>query len=146
MSTLKDSSQRHSEQTALNAVPEAQFQKLVEVISRSQQNYRELIDHLDQAVFTLTLEGEVRVANRRLAEIFGVSFSGLIGHRLSEFVEAPDFGEVEHSIPGFLKKGFWSGTVLVWLRSDNRLRYFDCWLQAIANQGSPRSSAGGRGT
>ncbi len=68
---------------------EEQFKKLVEVISRSQHNYRELIDNLDQAVFTLSLEGEVRVANRRFCEILGVGFTDLIGHRLSEFVESP---------------------------------------------------------
>ena len=51
-----------------------QFQRLVEVISRSQNNYRELIDSLDQAVFTLSLEGEIRVANRRFAEVFNANF------------------------------------------------------------------------
>ena len=56
-------------------VPEEQFQKLVEVISRSQHNFRELIDNLDQAVFTLSINGEVRVANRRLCEILGVNFA-----------------------------------------------------------------------
>jgi len=50
---------------------EEQFKKLVDVISRSQHNYRELIDSLDQAVFTLSLEGEIRVANRSFAEILG---------------------------------------------------------------------------
>ena len=139
---MKGSSQKHTEQTVPSAVPEAQFQKLVEVISRSQQNYRELIDHLDQAVFTLALDGEVRVANRRLAEILSVSFSDLIGHQLSEFIEAPDLGEVEGSIPGFLKRSSWSGTVLVRLRNDNRLRYFDCWLQAIVNRGQPALVSG----
>jgi PAS domain-containing protein len=59
-----------------NAPSSEQFRKLVEVISRSQHNYRELIDHLDQAVFTLSLKGEVRVANRHFAEILQVSFSG----------------------------------------------------------------------
>ena len=53
----------------LQWVPEAQFEKLVEVISRSQSDYRELIDNLDQAVFTLSHDGEVRVANRHLADL-----------------------------------------------------------------------------
>jgi len=78
--------------------PEDQFKKLVEVISRSQHNYRELIDNLDQAVFTLSLDGEVRVANRRLAEILQVPFTGLIGHRLSEFIETPSLEEVKRSL------------------------------------------------
>src|SRR5271165_1136901 len=112
-----------------------QFQKLVDVISRSQHNYRELIDNLDQAVFTVSLEGEVRVANRRLAEILQVPFSGLIGHRLSEFVETPVLAEVKQALPQFMSSGFWSGPVLVRLKRDGKLRYFDCWLQALSEGG-----------
>ena len=67
--------------TPVVAPTAAQFKKLVEVISRSQLNYRELIDSLDHAVFTVSLDGEIRVANRRLAEILGVCFQDLIGHR-----------------------------------------------------------------
>jgi len=112
-----------------------QFQKLVDVISRSQHNYRELIDNLDQAVFTVSLEGEVRVANRRLAEILQVPFSRLIGHRLSEFVETPVLAEVKQALPQFMSSGFWSGPVLVRLKRDGKLRYFDCWLQALSEGG-----------
>src|SRR5579872_3711185 len=113
-------------------VPEQQFQKLVDVISRSQHNYRELIDNLDQAVFTLSLDGEVRVANRRLCEILGVGFTELIGHSLTEFIDSPRLGEVRESLDSFTKAGSWSGTVLVRLKGgDSGLRYFDCWLQAL---------------
>jgi PAS domain S-box-containing protein len=107
----------------------SQFQKLVEVISRSQMNYRELIDHLDHAVFTISLEGEIRVANRCLAEILGTSFKDLIGHTLSEFVAEPTLAQVRHSIPGFLKEGSWSGRIPAKLRKDGSTRIFDCWLQ-----------------
>jgi PAS domain S-box-containing protein len=116
------------------AASPGQFQKLVDVISRSQHNYRELIDNLDQAVFTLSLEGEVRVANRRLAEILQVSFPNLIGHRLSEFIETPALAEVKHALPEFISNGFWSGPVLVRLKNDSKLRYFDCWLQALSEE------------
>ena len=114
--------------------PEDQFKKLVEVISRSQHNYRELIDNLDQAVFTLSLEGEVRVANRRLAEILQVPFTGLIGHRLSEFVETPALEEVKRSLQEFVGNGFWAGPVLVRLKNESKQRYFDCWLQALSEE------------
>jgi PAS domain S-box-containing protein len=116
------------------AASPGQFQKLVDVISRSQHNYRELIDNLDQAVFTLSLDGEVRVANRRLAEILQVSFPNLIGHRLSEFIETPALAEVQHALPEFISNGFWSGPVLVRLKNDSKLRYFDCWLQALSEE------------
>src|SRR5271165_149198 len=111
-----------------------QFQKLVDVISRSQHNYRELIDNLDQAVFTLSLEGEVRVANRRLAEILQVPFTGLIGHRLSEFIETPVLEEVKRSLQEFVSNGFWAGPVLVRLKNESKQRYFDCWLQALSEE------------
>ena len=114
--------------------PEDQFKKLVEVISRSQHNYRELIDNLDQAVFTLSLEGEVRVANRRLAEILQVPFNGLIGHRLSEFIETPALEDVKRSLQEFVGNGFWAGPVLVRLKNESKQRYFDCWLQALSEE------------
>lgn len=123
-------------------VPEQQFQKLVDVISRSQHNYRELIDNLDQAVFTLSLDGEVRVANRRLCEILGVGFTELIGHNLTEFIDSPRLSEVRESLDSFTKAGSWSGTVLVRLKGDIGLRYFDCWLQALMEEDRITSVSG----
>jgi PAS domain S-box-containing protein len=124
------------------SVSEDQLAKLVEVISRSQHNYRELIDHLDQAVFTVSLEGEVRVANRRLCEILGVGFDRLIGHRLGEFVESPTLSGIRGSLESFVEAGAWSGTVPVRLPGDDNLRYFDCWLQVLADEGSGVSVSG----
>jgi len=128
-----DSPVNNSKAALAGGVPEEQFQKLVEVISRSQHNYRELIDNLDQAVFTISLDGEVRVANRRFCEILDVGFTELIGHNLSEFIESPHLAEVRGSLDRFSKAGSWSGTVLVRLKRDSALRYFDCWLQALAD-------------
>ena len=90
---------------------EAQLQKLIEVISRSQQGYRDLIDHLDQAVFTISLEGEIRVVNVRLCEILGTSFTGLIGHNLAEFLDDPSPSSIAAALPAFLKAGSWSGRI-----------------------------------
>src|ERR1700732_1586085 len=85
-----------------DSVSDAQFKKLVEVISRSQHNYRELIDSLDQAVFTISLEGEIRVANRIFAEILGEYFQNLIGHRFHEFVASPTLEEARGWLREFL--------------------------------------------
>src|SRR5580693_5775301 len=90
---------------------EAQLQKLIEVISRSQQGYRDLIDHLDQAVFTISLDGEVRVANVRLSEILGVQFRDLIGHKITEFIQEPSATAISRALPVLLKAGTWSGRV-----------------------------------
>ncbi|HTZ74738.1 MAG TPA: PAS domain-containing protein [Candidatus Aquilonibacter sp.] len=117
------------------SAPEDQFQKLIETISRSQQGFRDLIDHLDQAVFTLTLEGEIRVANARFSEILGVPFNDLIGHNLSEFVAEPSFENVSKALPAFLSRGSWSGRIRVRLRRINELMYFDCYVHAVAESG-----------
>jgi len=121
---------------------DAQLKKLVEVIARSQQNYRLLIDNLDQAVFTLSPNGELLVANARLLEILGASFQELIGHNLEEFVEEPDLARARDSLPAFLEKGSWAGIVPVRLKRGRTLRYFSCSLQAVKEGGQVASISG----
>ena len=120
---------------------EAQFKKLVEVISRSQLNYRELIDSLDHAIFTISVDGEIRVANRRMAEALGVSFQDLIGHRLDEFVAEPTLADATRELPAFLANGHWAGRIPVRL-SNSQPRYYDCWLQAICEDAEIPSICG----
>ena len=120
---------------ATPAASEEQVQKLIETISRSQQGFRDLIDHLDQAVFTLTLEGEIRVANARFAEILAVPFTDLIGHNLSEFVAEPSSENIAKSLPAFLREGSWSGRIPVRLRRSDEILYFDCYVHAVAETG-----------
>lgn len=114
---------------------EEQLQKLIEIISRSQQGFRDLVDKLDQAVFTLTLEGEIRVANVRFAEIIGVPFSDLIGHSLCEFLANPSASDIAKAVPDFLRAGSWSGRVPIRLKRTNETFYFDCYLHAATESG-----------
>jgi PAS domain S-box-containing protein len=127
---------------AAAASTEAQFKKLVEVISRSQLNYRELIDSLDHAVFTISLEGEIRVANRRFVEVLGVSFQDLIGHRLDEFIAVPTMAEALRGRDAFLQKGHWAGRISIQLKNDPRRRFYDCWLQALTDEDQMTSVSG----
>jgi PAS domain S-box-containing protein len=136
------STEKSAEPEAWVSPTEAQFKKLVEVISRSQLNYRELIDSLDHAVFTVSLDGEIRVANRRLSEILGVSFQDLIGHRLDEFVAEPSLGEATGYLDGFLERGHWAGRIAVRLKSETPKRFYDCWLQALREEDQAPSISG----
>jgi PAS domain S-box-containing protein len=142
----KRAPQRVVNQAPLDSVAapstEAQFQKLVEVISRSQLSYRELIDSLDHAVFTISLEGEIRVANRRFVEILGVSFPDLIGHRLDEFITVPTMNEALSGRDAFLEKGHWAGRISIQLKTDPRRRFYDCWLQALTDEAQLTSVSG----
>lgn len=142
MTKSKNSSAGQRQGPGSTSFSDGQFKKLVEIISRSQQNYRDLIDNLDQAVFTISLEGEVRVANRRLTELLNVSFQDLIGHRLSEFLEKPTHVEATRGFPTFAEKGHWAGRIPVRFKRENEDRYFDCWLQAIAEGGKITSVSG----
>jgi len=110
--------------------------RLVEIISRSQKNYRELIDNLDQAVFALTLDAEIRVANRRLSEIFRAPFPDLIGRRFTEFVESPTIAEAQAALKLLVATGSWQGTLPIRLKRENRIRHFLCWFQAIVEDGN----------
>jgi len=139
---MSTSSPEHPEQPGTPSVSSTQFEKLVGLIARSQHSYRALIDSLDQALFTLSPTGEVQVANLRLAEILGVSFSDLIGHGLSEFVESPSWADAERALPAFLEKGSWSGTIAVKLKREKQLRYFLCWFHAVSEKGQVASVTG----
>jgi PAS domain S-box-containing protein len=130
-----DSSQTLHDREAASPASDEQLQKLIEVISRSQQGFRELIDHLDQAVFTFTLDGEIRVANVRFSEIIGAPFADLIGHNLSEFLLEPSLVDVAKGLPAFLRSGSWHGRVPVRLKRSRELLYFDCCLQTVAEDG-----------
>ena len=123
------------QQMGAAAYSDGQIQKLIEVISRSQHGYRELIDNLDQAVFTLSAEGEVQVANRYLADLMGVTFQELIGHSLAEFLDTPTLAEAERQLPRLLKTESWSGIIPVRLKRDGQSRYFHCWLQSDVEVG-----------
>ena len=112
------------------------------MIARSQHSYRALIDNLDQALFTLSPTGEVQVANLRLAEILGVSFSDLIGHPLSEFVDSPKLAEAERALAAFVQKGSWSGTIAIKLKREKERRHFLCWFHPVMENGQLMSVTG----
>lgn len=114
---------------------DAQIEKLFEIVSQSQQGYRDLIDSFDDIVFTVTLDGQMRAANRSFADLLGVQFPDFVGHRLDEFIEEPTAAQVEQGKARFLQKLHWSGLVRVKLRRSGGIRFLDCSLQAILKDG-----------
>jgi PAS domain S-box-containing protein len=128
---------------AASAPPtEAQFEKLLHIVSRSQHGYRDLIDNLDHAVFTLTPAGHFQVANRYLAQVLGRPFQELIGHPFEEFIAEPARADVERTLPELLQLGAWAGRIPVRLVKSRELRYFDCRFQAASVQGELTSVSG----
>ncbi|MGH9713048.1 MAG: PAS domain S-box protein [Candidatus Acidiferrales bacterium] len=128
---------------AASAPPtEAQFEKLLHIVTRSQHGYRELIDNLDHAVFTLSPAGNFQVANRYLTQILGVAFQDLIGHPFEEFIAEPAPADAGRALSQLLSLGSWTGRIPLRLMKSRELRYFDCRFQALRTDGQLRSVSG----
>jgi two-component system NtrC family sensor kinase len=125
---------RGIEQRRTSPPSDQQLDKLFSVIERSQQGYRDLIDSFDDVLVAVTLDGEIRAANRSFAELVGATFQDIIGHQLSEFLQdaggdGPNL--IERTMPRFLEKRHWSGVAQVRLKMRNTVHYFECVIHAM---------------
>lgn len=119
-----------------------QAERLTALLMRSQQGYRDLIDSLDHAVFSVDLDGRVLAGNRALAEVFSVPIAAVVGRHLSEFIVEPRREELAAYLPAFRDRRCWSGVVRVRLRHRDSLRFFHCVLHAITRGGQVVGASG----
>jgi PAS domain S-box-containing protein len=112
-----------------------QLDQLGQLIARSQRSFKELIDSFDDVAFAVSLDGKLRTVNRRMAELLGIPYTEVVGHKLDEFLDEPKREDVERGLARFLDKHRWSGTVQVRLKSNRRTLYFDCVVNAIVKGG-----------
>src|SRR6267143_1138523 len=115
-----------------------QLDQLFEVISRSQQGFRDLIDSFDDVLIALSLEGEIRAVNRSFSDLVGVPFQQIIGKHITDFMEegSGDGQElVRRNLPHFLERRTWSGLVQARLKSQQSVHYFDCVAHAMVRDG-----------
>ena len=108
-----------------------QLDQLTQMIARSQRNFKELIDSLEDVALAISLDGTFRTVNRRVTEILGVPYTEIVGHKLTEFLSGDLRAESEASLSRFLEKRRWSGLVRVQVKNNSRSLYFDCVLNAI---------------
>ena len=111
-----------------------QLGQLYDVIARSQQGYRDLIDSFDDILVAVTLTGEIRAVNRSFADLVGAPFQQIIGRPLSDFLdEASGEGQnlVSRAMPRFLERRHWTGVAQIRLKSQNSVGYFDCVAHAM---------------
>lgn len=116
---------------------ETQLERLMDIVTRSQRGYRELIDSFDDLVFALSLDGELRAANKRVAEVFDLPFSEIVGRKLDDLVEEPTRGQAEKGLTRFLERRHWSGTVRVRIKRTGAVRYLECILHPILQPDAP---------
>src|SRR5574341_1840020 len=70
-----------------------QLENLLHIVTRSQENYRKLIDSLDDVMFSVTLQGEICAVNQRFAELAELPFSDIVGRNLESILEEPTLEE-----------------------------------------------------
>src|ERR1039457_2107814 len=104
---------------------EEQLDQLGQLISRSQRNFKELIDSLDDVALAVSLDGTLRTVNRRVTEILGVPYSQLMGHKLDDFLGAPPIAEEPFDLVRFLEKRTWTGVVAVQLKNNPKRFFYD---------------------
>ncbi|MGA9977389.1 MAG: PAS domain S-box protein [Candidatus Sulfotelmatobacter sp.] len=122
----------HGLQEHVGAAPsEEQLDQLSQVIMRSQRSFKELIDSFDDAACAVSLDGTLRTVNRRISELAGQTYQGLVGQKIYDFIEEPTRENVEQGLGRFLEKKRWAGTVRVRLKSSGRPLYFECVVNAI---------------
>jgi len=110
---------------------EEQLDQLGQMIARSQRNFKELIDSLDDVALAISLDGTLRTVNRRVTEVFGIPYSQLVGHKLEEFLAAPLHAEGAGTLARFVDRRHWNGVVQVQMKNQARPQYYDCVVNAI---------------
>src|SRR5215831_2687380 len=119
-------------QEHVGAAPsEEQLDQLSQVIMRSQRNFKELIDSLDDPACAVSLDGTLRTVNRRVAELTGLNYSQLVGSNVYDLLEEPAREEVQRGLGRFLERKRWAGTVRIRLKNQTRPLYFDAALNGI---------------
>jgi PAS domain S-box-containing protein len=117
------------------APTEEQLDQLGQLIARSQRNFKELIDSLDDVALAISLDGTLRTVNRRVTEILQASYTELVGNKLEDFLGGPLQTEGQFDLQRFIEKRTWSGVVAVPLKDDSRRLYYDCVVNAIVKGG-----------
>jgi PAS domain S-box-containing protein len=108
-----------------------QLDQLTQMIARSQRNFKELIDSLEDVALAISLDGTFRTVNRRVTEILGVPYTDIVGHKLAEFLNSDVRAETDASLSRFLEKRHWAGVVEIRLKNGPSPSYYDCVVNAI---------------
>src|SRR5205807_4123605 len=129
---------RGLEQRAEAPPSEKQLGQLFQIISRSQQGYRDLIDSFDDVLLALTLDGQIRAVNRSFSDLVATPFQDLIGKPITDFLQEGT-GEgselLRRAMPRFMERRQWSGVVQVRLKGQGAPFFFDCVAHAMMRDG-----------
>ncbi|MGB7846526.1 MAG: PAS domain S-box protein [Candidatus Acidiferrum sp.] len=110
------------------------LEHLFQMISKSQQGFRDLIDSFDDILLALSLDGEIRAANRSFSDFVGQPFQEIIGLPLIQFLsDESRISEeaLKRGMDHFVERRVWSGVVQVRLKKTAAVYFFDCVAHAM---------------
>ncbi len=110
------------------------LEHLFQMISKSQQGFRDLIDSFDDILLALSLDGEIRAANRSFADFVGQPFQQIIGLPLGTLISDENGiseDELKTGMARFLERRIWAGVVQVRLKKSGAVFFFDCVAHAM---------------
>jgi len=113
---------------------EKQMDQLFEIVSRSAQGYRDLIDSFDDILMAVTTDGKIRAVNRSFSDLVETPFQEIIGKSFGEFIQAGTEQEedlLRRTFPRFMERRHWTGVVQVRLKNRTSPFYFDCVAHAM---------------
>src|SRR5467141_2993966 len=117
-----------------NPPSDKQLDQLFEIISRSQQGYRDLIVSFDDILLAVSLYGPIRAGNRCFSDLVDTPFQQIIGRPLADFVQESS-GEgsrlVARAMPRFMERRKWAGVIPVRLKNQSSPFFFDCVAHAM---------------
>jgi PAS domain S-box-containing protein len=117
-----------------NPSPDLAMEQLFQMISKSQQGFRDLIDSFDDVLLALSLDGEIRAANRSFADFVGQSFQEIIGRPIGQFINdenATSADELKTLMNRFVERRVWSGVIQIRLKKTGVAYFFDCVAHAM---------------
>jgi PAS domain S-box-containing protein len=128
----------HRGSNASNPIPipasDGDMANLFQMICKSQQGFRDLIDSFDDVLLALSLDGEIRAANRSFADFVGQPFQEIIGLSIGHFLKdesAITGDELNKTLERFLERRIWNGTIHVRLKKTGAAYFFDCVAHAM---------------
>src|SRR5437016_2287479 len=111
-----------------------QLDQLFDIVSRSKQGYRDLIDSFDDILMAVSIDGRIRAVNSMFCDLGETTFQEIIGRPLAEFVQPGTEQEenlARRAMAGFEERRHWTGVVQVRLKNQSSPFYFDCVAHAM---------------
>jgi PAS domain S-box-containing protein len=125
---------RELDQKNNNVPDELQADQFFQMILKSQQGFRDLIDSFDDVLIALSLDGDIRAVNRSFADLVGETFPNIIGRPLADFA-SDQSGTAQETLgrgmAKFIERRAWTGIVQIRLNGRNTDSYFECTAHAM---------------